>query len=106
MRSFVSGKQVECKARQDRGTPGSIRGHSNAAQPMTSEFTLVGVDFCFTLSNSFLLMFKATCKQMAHKYREKFETFELENIATVLLQSIPTILTYKIVNGLNPGVIS
>ena len=43
---------------------------------------------------------------MAHKYREKFETFELENIATVLLQSIPTILTYKIVNGLNPGVIS
>ena len=44
MRPFVSGKQVECKARQDRGTPGSIRGQFNAAQPMTSEFTLVGVD--------------------------------------------------------------
>jgi len=74
-----------------------LEASSTQPAPMTSEFTLVGVRFCFTLSNSFLIMFKATCKYMAHKYREKFKIFDylkLEKIATVLLQSIPTILTY------------
>ena len=44
-----------------------LEASSTQPTPMTSEFTLVRVDFCFTLSNLtitfyFLVMFKATCK--------------------------------------------
>lgn len=73
-----------------------LEASSTQPTPMTSEFALVRVDFCFTLSNLtitfyFLVMFKATCKYMAHKYREKFKTFDylkLEKIATVIYFSL------------------
>ena len=62
-----------------------LEASSTHPTPMTSTLSNLTITFYF------LVMFKATCKYMAHKYREKFKTFDylkLEKIATVIYLSL------------------
>ena len=76
MESRMSAKLDRIEERLDLLEPSSTQ-----PAPMMSKFTLVRVDFCFTLSNLtvtlyFLVIFKDTREWMAHKYRENIKIFD------------------------------